>query len=173
MDTPLLELLRTRTDGNPLFVRELAKLVASRGFSAAAAAIPRGVTSVLMQRIERLPAGVATVLRLAALFGRSAPIDGVLTLWNRKTDESAEELVLDAIDTAVAAGLLTADVDTVHFNHVLVRDAVTASPRCESVDRTGRSWCISNRPGASTRTSWRTTRRSAPSRTRSSARSSW
>lgn len=124
VDTPLLELLRTRTDGNPLFVRELAKLVASRGFSAAAAAIPRGVTSVLMQRIERLPAEVATVLRLAALFGRSAPIDGVLTLWNRNTDESAEELVLDAIDTAVAAGLLTADVDTVHFNHVLVRDAV-------------------------------------------------
>ncbi|WP_431840213.1 BTAD domain-containing putative transcriptional regulator [Gordonia hongkongensis] len=124
VDTPLLELLRTRTDGNPLFVRELAKLVASRGFSAAAAAIPRGVTSVLMQRIERLPAEVATVLRLAALFGRRAPIDGVLTLWNRNPDATAEELVLDAIDTAVAAGLLTADIEAVHFNHVLVRDAV-------------------------------------------------
>ena len=124
VDTPLLELLRSRTDGNPLFVRELAKLVASRGFSAAAAAIPRGITSVLMQRIERLPAEVATVLRLAALFGRGAPIDGVLTLWNRNTDATAEEVVLDAIDTAVAAGLLTADVEAVHFNHVLVRDAV-------------------------------------------------
>jgi DNA-binding SARP family transcriptional activator len=125
VDEPMLALLRSRTDGNPLFVRELAKLITSRGFREAADAIPSGVKSVLSQRIERLPAEVGTVLRIAALFGRSAPLDGVLTLWNRTENRGhAEELILDAVDTAIAAGLMTADIDQVHFNHVLVRDTV-------------------------------------------------
>ncbi|TYQ11101.1 UNVERIFIED_ORG: DNA-binding SARP family transcriptional activator [Gordonia westfalica J30] len=125
VDATLLDLLRSRTDGNPLFTRELAKLIASRGPSEAVDAIPDGVKDVLLQRIQRLPAEVATVLRLVALFGRTAPIDGVLALWSRSGGgAAAEDEVLDAVDTAVAAGLLTADIDSVHFNHVLVRDTV-------------------------------------------------
>lgn len=125
VDDELVHLLRSRTDGNPLFTRELAKLIASRGPSAATEAVPDGVRSVLLQRVQRLPAEVATVLRMAALFGRAAPIDALLALWNSTGDRAdAEDELLDAIDTAVAAGLLTADIDRVHFNHVLVRDTV-------------------------------------------------
>ncbi|WP_439031060.1 BTAD domain-containing putative transcriptional regulator [Gordonia terrae] len=124
-DSSLLDLLRSRTDGNPLFVRELAKLVASRGPSQAVETVPSGVKNVLLQRISRLPAEVATVLRLASLFGRTAPIDGVLALWSRSAEPvGAEDTVLDAIDTAAAAGLLTADAERIRFIHVLVRDAV-------------------------------------------------
>ncbi|WP_238420692.1 BTAD domain-containing putative transcriptional regulator [Gordonia sp. 'Campus'] len=124
-DASLLDLLRERTDGNPLFVRELAKLVASRGSSHAVETVPSGVKNVLLQRISRLPAEVATVLRLASLFGRTAPIDGVLALWGRSADQAgAEDAVLDAVDTATTAGLLTADAEQIRFVHVLVRDAV-------------------------------------------------
>ncbi|GAB93774.1 AfsR/SARP family transcriptional regulator [Gordonia rhizosphera] len=121
-----LDLLRSRTDGNPLFVRELAKLVASRGPQEAMTSVPVGIRDVLLRRIDRLPPDTASMLRLAAVCGREAEIDTLVTLWptSDETDSDTEDVVLDAIDSAVVAGLLTATVDRVRFNHVLVRDAV-------------------------------------------------
>ncbi len=121
-----LDLLRSRTDGNPLFVRELAKLVASRGPHEAMTSVPVGVRDVLLRRIDRLPPDTASMLRLAAVCGREAEIDTLVSLWpsSDETDSETEDVVLDAIDSAVVAGLLTATVDRVRFNHVLVRDAV-------------------------------------------------
>ncbi|AZG47230.1 BTAD domain-containing putative transcriptional regulator [Gordonia insulae] len=122
IDDATLSLLRSRTDGNPLFVRELAKLVASRGSRDAQTAVPSGVREVLLHRVERLPDDTVTMLRLLAVCGRGADVDTLVALWADPAD--AEDAVLDAIDTAVVAGLLTAEVDRVWFNHVLMRDAV-------------------------------------------------
>lgn len=119
---PTLELLRSRTDGNPLFVRELAKLVASRGPRDAETAVPNGVREVLLRRVERLPDETVAVLRLIAVSGRSADVDTVVSLW--PDSSGAEDAVLDAIDTATVAGLLSTEGDRVWFNHVLMRDAV-------------------------------------------------
>ncbi|GAB93766.1 BTAD domain-containing putative transcriptional regulator [Gordonia rhizosphera] len=126
LDPGTLELLRNRTDGNPLFVRELAKLVASRGSREATTSVPDGVRDVLLRCIDRLPADTASLLRLAAVCGREANIDILVTLWPSPNgnDADTEDAVLDTIDTAVVAGLLTTTVDQVRFNHVLVRDAV-------------------------------------------------
>ncbi|RPA06139.1 BTAD domain-containing putative transcriptional regulator [Gordonia sp. OPL2] len=122
VDDATLELLRSRTDGNPLFVRELAKLVASRGARDAETAVPNGVREVLLRRVERLPDDTLSVLRLIAVSGRSADVDTVVALW--PDEASAEDAVLDAIDTATVAGLLSTEGDRVWFNHVLMRDAV-------------------------------------------------
>ncbi|MGV9714011.1 BTAD domain-containing putative transcriptional regulator [Gordonia sp. NPDC003424] len=121
-----LDLLRRRTDGNPLFVRELAKLVASRGPQEAMTSVPVGVRDVLLRRVDRLPADTASMLRLASVCGREAEIDTLVALWASTGDDRSdtEDVVLDAIDSATVAGLLTATVDRVRFNHVLVRDAV-------------------------------------------------
>ncbi|MGV9793095.1 BTAD domain-containing putative transcriptional regulator [Gordonia sp. NPDC003422] len=123
LDTPTFDLLRDRTDGNPLFVRELAKLVASRGPRQALMSVPVGVREVLLRRIDRLPPETASMLRLAAVCGRYADIDLLVALWPGDTDTDTEDVVLDAIDSAVVAGLLTTTVDRIRFNHVLVRDA--------------------------------------------------
>ncbi|MEE3851735.1 BTAD domain-containing putative transcriptional regulator [Gordonia sp. LSe1-13] len=122
LDDTTLALLRSRTDGNPLFVRELAKLVASRGSRGAETAIPTGVREVLLQRVERLPDDTVTALRLIAICGRRADLDTLVALWPNGTQP--EDDVLDAIDTAVVAGLLAAGADDVWFTHVLMRDAV-------------------------------------------------
>lgn len=122
VDDATVELLRSRTDGNPLFVRELAKLVASRGPRDAQRAVPSGVRDVLLRRAERLPENAVTLLRLAAMCGREAAIDTLIALW--PDDSGGEDSVLDAIDSAVVAGLLTATVDRVVFNHVLMREAI-------------------------------------------------
>ncbi|MGV9712766.1 BTAD domain-containing putative transcriptional regulator [Gordonia sp. NPDC003424] len=121
VDDETLSLLRSRTDGNPLFVRELAKLVASRGRRDASTTVPSGVREVLLQRVERLPPDTVSTLRLLSVCGRSADVDTLLALW---PDVDAEDVVLDAIDTAVVAGLLGIDMDRVRFTHVLMRDAV-------------------------------------------------
>ncbi|MFW0793312.1 BTAD domain-containing putative transcriptional regulator [Gordonia sp. CPCC 205515] len=120
------DLLRTRTDGNPLFVRELAKLVASQGPRAATSTVPTGVRDVLLHRIDRLPPDTARMLRLAAVGGREIEIDTVVALWSSSGDDATdvEDVVLDAVDSASVAGLLTATADRIRFNHVLVRDAV-------------------------------------------------
>ncbi|SUA03041.1 transcriptional regulator, SARP family [Mycolicibacterium fortuitum] len=51
-----LRLLRERTGGNPLFVRELARLMAAEGTDAVWASVPVGVRDVLRRRLARLPA---------------------------------------------------------------------------------------------------------------------
>lgn len=121
IDDATVALLRSRTDGNPLFVRELAKLVASRGARDAQTVVPSGVREVLLRRVERLPDETVTMLRLAAVCGRESDVDTIIGLW---PDENAEDSVLDAIDSAVVAGLLTTDADQARFTHVLMRDAV-------------------------------------------------
>ncbi|MYR07804.1 AAA family ATPase [Gordonia sp. SID5947] len=122
VDETTLEMLRRRTDGNPLFARELARLVASRGPRDASTAVPSGVREVLLHRVERLPPEAVSVMRLVAICGRDADIDTVVAL--HPDDAGGEDAVLDAIDTAVVADLLSASVDRVRFNHVLTRDAV-------------------------------------------------
>ncbi|MCH5644013.1 BTAD domain-containing putative transcriptional regulator [Gordonia sp. ABSL49_1] len=120
IDDTTVALLRSRTDGNPLFVKELAKLVASRGPREAQRAIPSGVREVLLSRVERLPEDAVSVMRLAAVCGRESEIDTLVALW----PDDSEDAVLDAIDSAVVAGLLTAAGDRVRFNHVLMHDAI-------------------------------------------------
>ncbi|NDZ92769.1 AAA family ATPase [Streptomyces sp. SID6673] len=122
VDETTLTMLHQRTDGNPLFARELAKLVASRGPRDARTAVPSGVREVLLRRVERLPADTVAVLRLVAICGRDADIDTIVAM--HPDDAGGEDAVLDAIDTAVVADLLVASVDRVRFNHVLTRDAV-------------------------------------------------
>ncbi|MFW0794964.1 BTAD domain-containing putative transcriptional regulator [Gordonia sp. CPCC 205515] len=122
VDDETVALLRSRTDGNPLFVRELAKLVASRGTRDARTTVPSGVREVLLQRTQRLPADTVSVLRLLSVCGRSADVNTLIGLWPEPS--GAEDTVLDAIDTAVVAGLLSTEGERVRFHHVLMRDAI-------------------------------------------------
>ncbi|MBE1534989.1 BTAD domain-containing putative transcriptional regulator [Actinomadura algeriensis] len=109
-----------RTGGNPFFVRETARLMDAEGAHAAARRVPAGVGDVLRRRIARLPGPAQGVLRDAAVVGRDADL-AVLTDLAR----GDEETVIDAVEAALAAGLVTEPAPgRTRFVHALVRDTL-------------------------------------------------
>ncbi|MGY1773087.1 BTAD domain-containing putative transcriptional regulator [Blastococcus sp. SYSU D00813] len=116
------ELLHRRTDGNPFFLVEYARLVGEGG-AVTGAELPAGVSDVLGRRLAGLPEPALAAVRAAAVLGREVRLPRLAALLG--TDEDA---VLDALDPALAAGLLTEDgVDRFRFAHALVRDAAYAT----------------------------------------------
>lgn len=119
-DGQVLDRLIDRTGGNPLFVTEFARLLASEGRAAATAGVPAGVRDVLRRRLSRLPGSARTVLQQAAVLGRELDVDLLLRIAHRNEDE-----VLDGLEAAVLAGLLTEPgFGRVRFTHALVRDTL-------------------------------------------------
>ncbi|MFC9426023.1 BTAD domain-containing putative transcriptional regulator [Streptomyces sp. NPDC056987] len=107
-----------RSGGNPFFVRELARLVDSEG-RAALDAVPAGVRDVIRHRLARLPDAARAVLRQAAVAGPDVDVEVLLALG---TDE---DVVLDALESALAAGFLTEQgPGRPRFAHALVRDTL-------------------------------------------------
>ncbi|SIS17404.1 BTAD domain-containing putative transcriptional regulator [Williamsia sterculiae] len=122
LDDTGIALLRSRTGANPLYVREFATLVAAEGWARARSTVPAGVRDVLGQRIARLPAGTARMLRIAAVCGQSVDVDVLLALSGDVEDD-----LLDEIDMAEISGLVTSTpTGQVRFTHVLIRDTVYA-----------------------------------------------
>ncbi|MER5419807.1 BTAD domain-containing putative transcriptional regulator [Streptosporangium roseum] len=108
-----------RTGGNPLFVCETARLIATDG-TPAARALPPGVRDLIRRRIARLPAAARTTLRDAAVVGRDVDVDVLLAL-----DGAEEEAVLEGLEVGVLTGLLTEPAPgRVRFAHVLVRETL-------------------------------------------------
>ena len=126
------EALLARTDGNPFFLVEYARLAAERGDLGALLAEPdppTAVQDVLRRRLTRLPDTSQTVLRLGSVIGREFDLE----LLAAAADQSPDA-VLDALEPAELAGLLLeTGIDRFRFAHALVRDTayagVTASRR--------------------------------------------
>ncbi|QLY31975.1 AAA family ATPase [Nocardia huaxiensis] len=117
IDEATAVLVRDRTGGNPMFVRELAKLAAAEGDLLA---VPAGVRDVLQRRIARLPAEAARLLRFIAVWGGEVGFDELVELAGE-----SEETLVDLVDTAVVAGLLRlGHGGRIHFWHALTRDTV-------------------------------------------------
>uniref|UniRef100_UPI0025F64AC0 BTAD domain-containing putative transcriptional regulator n=1 Tax=Nocardioides sp. TaxID=35761 RepID=UPI0025F64AC0 len=125
--------LRRRTEGNPFFLVEYARLARERGDVAALMAEPQppaAVHEVLSRRLAQLDEPTRELLQTASVLGRifelgtlvrTAHPDGATS----GVEDGAEEMVLDALDTALAAGLVEEDgVDRFRFTHALVRDTV-------------------------------------------------
>ena len=122
LDADTVTALGERTDGNPFYVQESARLLDSEGVLVALSDVPEGVRDVLRRRISRLPEPVVAVLRLAAVAGRDANVDVLVDA--AATDEDG---VVDALDAGLVAGLLTEPAPgRVRFAHALVRDTLVA-----------------------------------------------
>jgi DNA-binding XRE family transcriptional regulator len=121
-----VRLITARTGGNPLFVGETARLIAAEGIVAATELVPTGVVNVLRRRLAGLPAPAQAVLRTAAVFGIDIDTEDLLSL-----DPTAVDTVLDGLEAAVRAGLLTElTPGSVRFSHVLVRDTIYQDLPC-------------------------------------------
>ena len=115
----IIALIATRTGGNPLFVEETARLIAAEGLDAATDLVPSGVATVLRRRLAALPAAALAVLRTAAVIGTEVDTELLLSLGPEP------EAVLDALEAAIRAGLLTERSPAVaRFSHVLLRDVL-------------------------------------------------
>ncbi|MEO3783156.1 BTAD domain-containing putative transcriptional regulator [Actinocorallia sp. B10E7] len=119
VDARTLVAIAERTAGNPFFVRETARLLASEGPEAAVHGVPSGVGDVLRRRVARLPAAAQTVLRTAAVVGRDVDPDLLTEICGVD-----EDTVLDALEAALVTGLMTESPTRTRFAHVLVRDTL-------------------------------------------------
>ena len=125
----VMEAIHAHTDGNPLFVAEVVRLLAVEGRLDAKAgpepfeiAVPTGVHQVILRRLGRLSRKCVEVLTMASVLGREFD----LIELERVTELTADQL-LDVLEEAAAARVVT-DVPGVlgrlRFSHALVRDAL-------------------------------------------------
>jgi DNA-binding SARP family transcriptional activator len=124
----LVEAVHRKTDGNPLFVGELVRMLAAEGRFQAVEdpqwrfAVPRGIRDVIGRRVSRLASECQRVLALASVLGREFSLD-VLGRFSGL----APAALLELLDEALAARLIT-DVPGVlgrlRFSHALVRDTL-------------------------------------------------
>jgi tetratricopeptide (TPR) repeat protein len=110
-----------RTQGNPLFLEEMVRLLASAGEAGlAAAALPPSVREVIRQRLECVTADVRALLELAAVIGDETEPSLV-------ADAAGRDLgaVTAAFAAAAHAGVLVVRERQQHrFSHALVREVL-------------------------------------------------
>ena len=121
----LAQTVQAQTDGNPFFVGEVVRLLASEGkltagASAADLHIPQGVREVVGRRLDRLSEETNEALRVAAVIGRDFDEE----LVSRVAKQPPEELVKTARE-AIAERLVTnLGEGRYSFSHALVRDTL-------------------------------------------------
>ncbi len=112
-------IIHKRSDGNPFFVTELARLWDADG-DAALQAVPAGVRDVIRQRLAALDDTARTLLRQAAVLGVDIDLELLVALGGLNDDA-----VLDSVETAVRAGhLVEPDSGGLRFAHALVQETV-------------------------------------------------
>ncbi|MER6789354.1 BTAD domain-containing putative transcriptional regulator [Streptomyces sp. NPDC000658] len=120
VDETTVTALAERTGGNPFYVLESARLLVSEGALVAVSEVPQGVRDVLRRRLALLPPDARSAVQLAAVAG----LKSVVALLVDAADAD-EDTVLEGLDAAVAADLLTEPaLGQVRFVHALVHDTV-------------------------------------------------
>ena len=113
--------LLEQTEGNPLFVGEIVRLLHDRS-AGAKLAIPPSIRDVISRRLALLEPECRRLLVLASVLGREFPLDVLAGLGGVSRDE-----LLGSLDAAIAARIVTDDPGSpgrLRFDHVLFRDAL-------------------------------------------------
>ena len=112
-----------RTNGNPFFAHELARVLETeRGGRALLEAVPGTVREVVGRRVDALSAPAQRALEVGAVLGRPFGVGVLARLMGGSPSDAA-----DALDEALAAELLVeaAEYPGRHdFPHAIVRDAL-------------------------------------------------
>jgi DNA-binding SARP family transcriptional activator len=118
----LLAQVHEGTRGNPLFVAELGRLLASGEWDEERLPIPDGVRETIGRRLERCSAGCREVLAAASAFGREFELEPLGQVCGL-----AEDALFAAIEEATTArfvGDVPGSAGRLRFSHVLMRDAL-------------------------------------------------
>ena len=116
--------LHARTGGNPFFLRELIRFLDNEPDldHADLARVPPAVREVVLRRMTGLPNTTVTLLSMAAVAGREFDLAVVAEAGSLEV-----EAALEAIESAVAAGLVVEDEEQLgwfRFSHALVAEAL-------------------------------------------------
>ncbi len=117
--------IHAETDGNPLFVGELVRLLASEGRlegTDGPLGIPSGVREVIGSRVGRLSEPCQRILTLAAVLGREFALDALERLCALPQDELLD--VLDEAMTERVVGQVPGASGRLRFGHALIRDTL-------------------------------------------------
>jgi DNA-binding SARP family transcriptional activator/tetratricopeptide (TPR) repeat protein len=121
----LVRVIHTETEGNPLFVAEVVRLLEAEGRIAQPDAhlrIPPGVRAAINQRVGRLSEPCRNLLVAASVMGREFGLDALALLSELSRDD-----LLDVLDEAMAERVL-GDVPgspgRLRFGHALIRDTL-------------------------------------------------
>lgn len=116
----LVATLHDETEGNPLFVGEIVRLLALEGISEVRLAIPQTVRDVITRRLSHLSGECNRLLAFASVLGREFALSALALMSNVSEDE-----LLETLDEAMVARVLS-DVPSapgrLRFAHVLIRD---------------------------------------------------
>jgi DNA-binding SARP family transcriptional activator len=118
--------IHEETEGNPLFVGEVVRLLATEGniadAEASGMAIPQSVRDVIVRRLRHLSEECNRVLVLASVLGREFALEALARIAGGSEDD-----LLDALDAAMTADVIC-DVPGapghLRFAHVLIRDTL-------------------------------------------------
>ncbi len=109
-----------RTQGNPLFLTEMARLLDDQGAAAiAAGAVPDGVRDVIRQRLRNVPVSARPLLDLAAVAGDEPDVALLAAASGRHTSD-----VDLTLSEAVRTGVLAVRAGRRRFSHALVREVL-------------------------------------------------
>ena len=125
----LVTSIRRETEGNPLFVGELVRLLADEGRlnevgdgTTERLAIPQGVRSVIGRRLGRLSPECRNVLAFASVLGREFSLDALELVSERSREALLEVLDEAAVERVV--GEVPGAVGRLRFAHALIRDTL-------------------------------------------------
>ena len=119
LSQPVVRRVHVACDGNPLFGKEVARLLADGGLPADPAAplpVPASASDAIRGRIAKLMPRTRAVLLAAAALPR--PTVGLLVAAHREAD------VENALEEAAAAEIVAVELDRVSFTHPLIAAAV-------------------------------------------------
>jgi DNA-binding SARP family transcriptional activator len=141
----VVDAIAAETEGNPLFVGEIVRLLAAEASHEAPSdadwrpTIPETVKEVIGRRLGRLSAECRELLALASVAGREFPLDVVGRLGGQESIE-----VLSLLEEAVPARVVSEVAGSpgrMRFTHALIRDtlydALPHARRLELHRRTG------------------------------------
>jgi DNA-binding CsgD family transcriptional regulator len=125
----LVEAVHAQTEGNPLFLTEVIRLLAQEGELAPervqqrqreALRIPEGIRQVIGRRLNRLSPPCNRALTVASVFGREFALEELRLLL----PDAGEDRLLELLEEAVAARVieeLPQAVGHYQFTHALIR----------------------------------------------------
>ena len=126
----LLDAVHRQTEGNPLFLKEVVRLLAqdmplapTSSSSGVSIPIPASVREVIGRRLNRLSLDCNRMLMIAAVIGRTFGLDEIALLL----DDVSEEKLVDLVDEAVAAHIIESSPQSHSaylFSHALIRETL-------------------------------------------------
>jgi predicted ATPase len=123
---PLLSRVLTTAEGNPFFLEELAQMVVEQGAETAVSRIPETIQTVLLARLDRLPATAKGLLQAAAVIGKDIALPLLQSITERSEESLQQELAyLQAAEFLYETSLVPEPHYT--FKHVLTQEVTYQS----------------------------------------------